>query len=60
MTGPYDSVIGRDKESVLFKFQTAVHAPFTVATGDVRMAGARVKIDVDTARAVDIQRVVLT
>ena len=59
MTGPYDSVIGRDKESVLYKFQTAMHAPFTVAHGDVKMCGARVKIDVDTGKAVGIQRVVL-
>ena len=59
MTGPYDSVIGRDKESVLYKFQTAMHAPFTVATGDVRMAGARVRIDALTGKAVEIHRVVL-
>jgi len=60
MTGPYDSVIGRDKESVLFKFQTAMHAPFTVATGDVRMAGARVKVDSETGKALEIRRVALT
>ncbi len=60
MTGPYDSVIGRDKESVLYKFQTAMHAPFTVAQGDVRMAGARVKVDVATGKAVEIRRVMLT
>ncbi len=60
MTGPYDSVIGRDKESVLFKFQTAMHAPFTVASGDVRLCGARVRIDTETGKAVDIRRVVLT
>jgi len=60
MTGPYDSVIGRDKESVLFKFQTAMHAPFTVATGDVRVAGARVRADSETGRALEIRRVVLT
>ena len=60
MTGPYDSVIGRDKESVLYKFQTAMHAPFTVATGDVRLVGARVRVDSETGRAVEIRRVVLT
>jgi metallophosphoesterase (TIGR00282 family) len=60
MTGPYDSVIGRDKESVLFKFQTAMHAPFTVATGDVRIAGARVRLDSETGKALEIRRVMLT
>jgi 2',3'-cyclic-nucleotide 2'-phosphodiesterase len=60
MTGPYDSVIGRDKESVLFKFQTGMHAPFTVATGDVRASGARVKVDTETGKALEIRRVTLT
>ncbi len=60
MTGPYDSVIGRDKESVLFRFETAMHAPFTVATGDVRIAGARVTVNTATARATEIRRVLLT
>jgi hypothetical protein len=59
MTGPYDSVIGRDKESVLFKFETAMHAPFTVASGDVRMSGARVRVDADTGKATEIRRVML-
>ena len=45
MTGPYNSVSGRDKESVLFKLQTSMLAPFTVAQGDVRMAGALVRLD---------------
>jgi len=60
MTGPYDSVIGRDKESVLFKFETAMHAPFTVASGDVRMSGARVRVDSETGKATEIRRVMLT
>jgi 2',3'-cyclic-nucleotide 2'-phosphodiesterase len=59
MTGPYDSVIGRDKESVLFKCQTAMHAPFTVAQNDVRIAGARVRVDSETGKALEIQRVFL-
>ena len=60
MTGPYDSVIGRDKESVLYRFETAMHAPFEVATGDVRLVGAQVQIDLATGRAVSIRRVMLS
>jgi hypothetical protein len=60
MTGPYDSVIGRDKESVLFKFETGMHATFTVAQGDVRIAGALVKVDAGTGKATEIQRVMLS
>ncbi len=59
MTGPYDSVIGRDKESVLYKFETAMHAPFNVATGDVRMCGAKVTVDSETGKAKGIERVML-
>lgn len=57
MTGPYDSVIGRDKTNVLYKFETSMHAPFHVATGDVHMAGAVVTVDVETGRATAIERV---
>ncbi len=57
MTGPYDSVIGRDKQSVLFKFETSMHAPFTVATRDVRLCGAIVTIDSTTGKATSIERI---
>ncbi len=60
MTGPYDSIIGRDKESVLYKFETSMHAPFDVATGDVRVCGALVTLDSDSGLARDIERVELT
>ncbi len=59
MTGPYDSVIGRKKESVIFKFETSMHAPFDVATGDVRLCGAVVTIDTETGKAVHFERVML-
>lgn len=59
MTGPYDSVIGREKESVLYKFETSMHAPFNVATGDVRLCGAKVRVDTTTGKALAIERVEL-
>lgn len=59
MTGPYDSVIGRDKESVIYKFETGMHAPFTVATGDVRLSGALVTIDAQSGKALAIERVMV-
>lgn len=59
MTGPYDSVIGRDKESVIYKFETSMHAPFNVATGDVRLSGALVTVDSQTGKALAIERVML-
>lgn len=59
MTGPYDSVIGRDKQSVLYKFETSMHAPFTVATGDVRLCGAVVTVDSESGKALSIERIEL-
>jgi metallophosphoesterase (TIGR00282 family) len=59
MTGPYDSVIGRKKESVIYKFETTMHAPFDVATGDVRLCGAVVTLDTETGKATAIERVML-
>lgn len=59
MTGPYDSVIGRDKNAVLHKFETAMHAPFNVASGDVRLCGAIVTVESDTGKATSIERIEL-
>jgi hypothetical protein len=59
MTGPYDSVIGRDKQSVIFKFETSMHAPFDVPSGDVRLSGACVNVESSTGKATKIERVML-
>jgi len=56
MTGPHESVIGRDIQSVLYRFETQMHVPFVVATGDVRVCGAIVTVDADTGRARSIER----
>lgn len=57
MTGPYDSVIGRRSEAVLHKFLTAMHAPFTVAEGNVHLCGALLEVDRTSGRAVGFRRV---
>lgn len=57
MTGPYDSVLGRVKESVLRAMTTAVPTPFDVACNDVRLSGIIVSVDSDTGKAVSIERV---
>lgn len=57
MTGPYDSVLGRNKERVLSAMMTAVPAPFDVAEHDARLSGAIVTIDAAAGRAVAIERV---
>jgi hypothetical protein len=57
MTGPYESVIGRQIAPVLKKFTTNMPAPFDVAEHDVRLSGAIVEVDAETGRATEIRRV---
>lgn len=57
MTGPKDSVLGRDVQSVLHKFVTGMPAQFKVATDDVRLEGALVDVDEATGKARGIRRV---
>ena len=57
MTGPYDSVIGRQVEPVLDKFLTGMPNRFEVATGNVKLCGAIVEVDPKTGKALKIERV---
>lgn len=58
MTGPYDSVIGVEKQEVIQKFLNQIPTRFEVATGDVRLCAALIEANPETGRAVSIQRVV--
>jgi metallophosphoesterase (TIGR00282 family) len=57
MTGPYDSVIGRQTEDVLQRFLTAVPTRFEVARENVQLHGVLLDIDEDTGKARNITRV---
>ncbi len=57
MTGPKDSVLGRDVGSVLKKFITGLPTKFEVAENDVAMEGALITVDPATGRASAIQRI---
>lgn len=57
MTGPYDSVIGREIEPVMEKFLTGMPSRFDVAKGNVKLCGAIVEVDEATGKAVKIERV---
>lgn len=57
MTGPFESVIGIEREAALGRFLTQVPKRFEVARGDVRLSGVVVKIDRSTGRALEIERV---
>ncbi len=59
MTGPFDSVIGVEKEMVIDRFLTYRPNRFDVARGDVRLQGVVVDIDPETGRARAIERLSL-
>ena len=57
MTGPFDSVIGREKKDVLERFLTAVPTRFAVAKEDVQLQGVVLDIDEQTGKARSIVRI---
>jgi 2',3'-cyclic-nucleotide 2'-phosphodiesterase len=59
MSGPFDSVIGVEKEHVLARFLTGMPAKFEAAKGDPRMCAALVECDGATGRALSIDRLML-
>ena len=59
MSGPYDSVIGVEKEQVLARFLTGMPAKFDAAKGDPRMAATLIECDGKTGRAISTQRLLL-
>ncbi|HEY1984889.1 MAG TPA: TIGR00282 family metallophosphoesterase [Terracidiphilus sp.] len=59
MSGPYDSVIGVEKELVLHRFLTGMPGKFEAAKGNPKMCAALVTCDGATGRASGIQRIML-
>ena len=59
MSGPYDSVIGVEREAVINRFLTGQPAKFEAAKGNPRMCATLVMCDGATGRAHDIRRISL-
>jgi hypothetical protein len=59
MSGPYDSVIGVEKDLVLRKFLTGMPGKFEAAKGNPKMCAALITCDASTGRATRIQRIML-
>jgi 2',3'-cyclic-nucleotide 2'-phosphodiesterase len=57
MCGPVNSILGRAVEPIVTRFISNLPAQFPVASGEVRLCGALVKIDETTGRAERIVRV---
>jgi metallophosphoesterase (TIGR00282 family) len=60
MTGPYDSVIGVDKDKIIRRFLTAMPARFETAKGDPRFAAVLVDVDPETGLARSVDRMLLS
>jgi metallophosphoesterase (TIGR00282 family) len=59
MTGPYDSILGRRVDRVLYTTITFIPSSYEVGTGDPRLAGAVVDVDPATGQATAIRRVMI-
>jgi metallophosphoesterase (TIGR00282 family) len=59
MTGPYDSVIGVEKETILQRFLTQMPARFEAARGNVKLCATLITCDPQTGRAQQIERITL-
>lgn len=57
MTGPYDSVLGREASAVIRRFLTQMPQKMEVATGDVRFSAVLIELDASTGRAHNIERI---
>ena len=57
MTGPYDSVIGIEKQAIIQKFLNQIPGRFEVAKGDVRLSAVLIEADPEAGRALSIRRV---
>ncbi len=59
MSGPYDSIIGVEKDLVLHRFLTGMPGKFEAAKGNPKMCAALITCDPTTGRASAIQRIML-
>jgi hypothetical protein len=59
MTGPYDSVIGITKETIVQRFLTQIPARFDAAEKDARLSAVLIRADAESGKALGIERIQL-
>jgi metallophosphoesterase (TIGR00282 family) len=59
MTGPYDGILGMDREAVLKKFLTNLPVRFEVVTGREQLNGVIIDLDKSTGLAKSIKRIII-
>ncbi len=57
MCGPEESVLGRNIDSVVWRFKSGMPTRFPIAKGPVRICGAIVDVEVESGRCLEIRRV---
>lgn len=57
MTGPYDGVIGADRETIINKFTTGLPEYFTQQSGKGQINGLFIEIDESTGKCISIERI---
>jgi len=60
MTGPYNSVLGRETKAVLKSLISGVPTMYGIAKGDLRLGAMMATVDVDTGRALDVKSLFMT
>lgn len=59
MTGPYDGILGVEKEAVLHKFLTNLPVRFEVAEGREQLSAVLIELDSKTGKAKTIKRILI-
>jgi metallophosphoesterase (TIGR00282 family) len=59
MTGPYDSVIGMKTDAAINRFLYQTPQKYQTATENVHLCGVFFKIDADTGKTVEVERIFL-
>src|SRR5690625_280606 len=59
MTGPYNGIIGVEKDIIIQRFKTGLPARFEVAKGAKQLNGVIFKINLDTGKTESIKRIMI-
>lgn len=59
MTGPYDGILGVEKEAVLHRFLTSLPVKFEVTDGRTQLSAAIIDVDPKTGLAKSIKRILI-
>ncbi|WP_018922481.1 TIGR00282 family metallophosphoesterase [Salsuginibacillus kocurii] len=59
MTGPYDGILGMERETIIQKFKTGLPARFEVDTGREQLSGVYLELDPKTKKAKKIERLLI-